>query len=656
MEFYSQGFWNISEQTTLFVLSIISLFIFFIGFYNRFIIWHSGHKDPRLNYNRPNFKVLINFFINHSIVKIRGNNSRKMHFIIYLGFWGLFLTSFIAALQVNLNIIVNRSMIYLVISFLFDLFGFFALVGIIMAAYRRFIKKRNIMANSFADGLILGLIFSLLLTGFIIEGLRMYVVPGEMTPWAPIGLGLAYLFKLIGISLELSLVLHKVIWYGHMLLALGFIAYIPYSKLIHIIIAPFNQYLGTLYPKGTLTLFPENQPISRFNGNSTEIFTWKQLLENDTCIGCFRCQKHCPVFLTSQKLAPKELIQSLKRQQVAVDGIWECITCLQCEERCPLSVEHLSKIIDLRRYSYTKNKFVPPEVTLVSNNLKSYGNPWGKKYCDTEKRMQLSVTPLHERKKADVLYWIGCTGIFDEAGQRITKAVIEILQKANIDFTILGSQEKCCGHMVRRLGNEVLFQELVQENIKAIENYNAATIITHCPHCFHTLKNEYPPFSNSCEIVHHSQFIKKLLENGQININKTIEVKNIRQTDDTEEINSKGYGITYHDPCYLGRYNDIYDDPREILALIPRVELIKMEHSGASSLCCGGGSGHSWFQNSHTPAINVLRTEEAINTKAEIITTSCPFCLNMISQGVVELGINQRIKTLDLAELINNLI
>jgi len=354
-----------------------------------------------------------------------------------------------------------------------------------------------------------------------------------------------------------------------MFLTFGLIAYIPFSKLFHMVSSPLNIFLKSYSPIGTLT--PVDFPLEESKNAGVahlKDFNRKQLLELDACVSCGRCQKGCPANLSGAPLSPRFVVQSLKRHSIKNNAhpiidkavsrktLWSCTTCGLCEVKCPIYIEHVKRIVDMRRSLAIRDGGFPPEVQKVFSNIKESGNPWAKQ-LNCSHRETSRVPLLREEQQTDVLYWLGCYGAYNSRNQKVTEAMINILDRAGVTYALLGEEEQCCGDSVRRLGNETLYQELAQKNVDTLNRYKFETILTHCPHCYNSLKNDYPQFGGQYQVMHHSEFILELIK--------------------TERLKLKGSDkrkVTFHDPCYLGRYNSIYNAPREVLTSIPGLELI----------------------------------------------------------------------------------
>jgi len=389
-------------------------------------------------------------------------------------------------------------------------------------------------------------------------------------------------------------------------------------------------------------------------------FTWKQLFDTDACTRCGRCQDNCPAYLSEKPLSPKKVIQDLKSHLVVQgkslsqnkdaedqtppipgnviteDELWACTTCGACQEVCPVFIEVVDKVVDLRRYLVLMESKFAPEVKLFFKNMETNYNPWTIGFATRgDWAKDLKVKILAEDSNVDFLFWVGCAGSFDERNKKVSRTLVNLLEKASINFGILGTEEMCCGETLRRMGNEYLAQILMQQNIELFNKYGVKKIITYCPHCFNTFKNEYPQFGGVYEVFHHTEFLWDLIEKGKLKLTTSVEMS-----------------VVYHDSCYLGRYNNIYDAPRKLLESVEDTRLYEMERKKDRSFCCGAGGGRMWMEETLGKRINQMRVVQAVETNASVLATACPYCLTMLEDGIKEKEMEQMISALDVAELV----
>lgn len=667
MEATRQLYWNIHGKGIMYLLALISIGIFARGVYKKFWGWQQGRTINYDHFGRR-FKLFFSALVKHDQGIFRGTFRRFMHLGIFYGFVILTIGTSVIAVQDHFGIPLFYGSAYLILSFLMDIFGLMAMMGIGMAAYKRYIDKPDHGDYTLDDAVLLILVFVILFTGFVLEGLRIYSTQDPWAGWSPVGLLFSEVISFTGLSLKASLSFHAALWYFHMLLAFGFIAYIPYSKLFHMFASSLNIFLRPFSSIGGLTpvqlIFSEAKNIGAVR---LEELSKKQLLELDACISCGRCQKGCPAYLSGAPLSPRAVVQKLKRHSIekasflrrrreplnpvilgnviSQETLWSCTTCGLCEDKCPIYIEHIKRIVDLRRGLSLKSADYPPEVQKVFKCISDVGNPWGIRLdaLDGSDGLnnpsywteELQVPLLSVKKKTDILYWLGCFGSYESRNQKVSQTMFKIFEKAGVNYAVLGSDEKCCGDSVRRLGNEKLFQQLAKEVIQTLNRYNFKTIVTHCPHCFNTLQNDYPQFGGHYHVKHHSEYLLELITSGKLTLKGT-EANNLK--------------VTYHDPCYLGRYNSIYEAPRQVLTSIPGLELIEMKNNRARAFCCGAGGGRIWQKNITEQKISELLVKKALRTESDILTSACSMCLTTLNDAVKDLEADMLTK--DIAEIV----
>ncbi len=517
-----------------------------------------------------------------------------------------------------------------------NIFQVLVVVGCSAMLFRRLVLKTKRLTLSLDADLILLAIIALMLTDFMME-------------WN---------------------VLYNLAYFTHITLILAFLNWLPYGKHFHVITSLPNVFLQKLEPGGALSpLDLENEKLATFGVEKINEFNWKQFLDLYTCTECGRCTDQCPAYATDKPLSPKQLTIDLRdhlygksdafkeswtipangkslqdktlpeliNNVVKPETIWACTTCKACEEACPVFIEYVDKIVDMRRNLVLMKGEVSKEAQTALKNMESNYNPWGIGYASRgDWAKDLNVKTLAEDKNAEYLYFVGCAGSFDERAKKVSRAFVKLLQKANVSFGILGTEEKCTGDSARRLGNEYLFQMLAKDNIQMFKKYGVKKIITTCPHCFNTLKNEYPQFGGNYEVHHHSEFLLELIKSGRLSL-RAIAKQSLAGT------------ITYHDSCYLGRYNNIYDAPREILKHAG-YDIHEPKESRDVGRCCGAGGGWMWMEEKLGTRINKKRLEDLKNTGSEKFATACPFCLTMISDAVRDT--HSKEETLDIAEIL----
>ena len=644
----------------MYLLMVVAFAVFAKGVYDRYRLWRLGASDEQV---KPSMEGLIRFFT-HSfghLRLLRETYPGVMHWFFFWSFAVFMLGTLSIAVTEDLKIPLFRGAYYLLVSLAMDLLGLGAMIAIGMAAWRRYVAKPAGIDNTPDDLISLVLIGAILVTGFLLEGLRIAFAGDPWLVWNPVGTAFAAPF--LGSDAANLRSIHRSVWWIHLVFSFGLIAYIPYSKLFHLITGPMNQILAK--GRAAQSLSPidmEDESIEQFGVNEIQQFTWKQLLDGDACVRCGRCQDRCPAFLSGKPLSPKQFTQDLKHHLdakgalllkggeqdaellskplipdiITEETLWACTTCGSCEEQCPVFVEHVPKIIDMRRNLVMMESSFPHELQLTFRGMETNGNPWNiSRLTRADWTKELAVPTIAESESVEYLYWPGCSGAFDERNKKVSTAIVKLLQKAGVSFAILGTEETCCGDSARRLGNEYLFQTLAAQNIETMNGYGVKKIITSCPHCFNTMKNEYPQFGGNYEVIHHSVLLASLVQAGKLKPEKVQEAV-----------------YTYHDSCYLGRYNDIYAQPRAVLAAIPGLEGKEMKDNKVNGFCCGAGGGRMWLEEEANQRVNVLRTEQAIATGADLFVTACPYCLTMLEDGAKLKDVDAGVKTKDIAEIL----
>ncbi|MBU8911604.1 MAG: (Fe-S)-binding protein [Desulfobacterales bacterium] len=571
------------------------------------------------------------------------------------------------------------------------------------AIFRRAVLKPERMHNTWEAYFVLGMIGVLMISDLLLDGARYNLIVLHNNPehlhffnnpqygseflWTPVSVGAASLIS--GFSAEANGLILTTMFWLHIITQLTFLNFLPLGKHFHVITALPNVFLKSLgYPhEKTRLLDLEDESVwedESLGINHIHQLNWKQGLDLYTCTECGRCKEVCPCFATDKplnlhdfndtlkaelfenadniikraKLAASikedgdpEEIEKIKEEMAGLnsqkqligdvieeDTLWACTTCRACEKVCPVTIEHVPRIMAMRQGQTLMAGVYPQELNTALKGLERNGNPWGIGY---DKRAEwadgLDVKMMADDQDVDYLLWVGCAGSFDDRSKKVSVSLVKILQKANISFAILGKEEKCTGDFARRVGNEMMYQMMAQENIETMNNYKVKKIIAACPHCLNTLKHEYPQMGGNYEVIHHTDFIDQLIKSGKITLSRSLEGS-----------------LTYHDPCYLGRYNSIYDQPRSILEAISKDGLKELDRHGQESFCCGAGGGRMWMEETIGKRINVERSEEIATQKAATVAVACPFCLTMIEDGMKELDKDEDIKTQDIAELVAN--
>jgi Fe-S oxidoreductase/nitrate reductase gamma subunit len=657
-------FWNVGggARWISYALMIATFVVLIYGFKKRYAMWKIG-KPSSINF-MERLGERIGYFVSNGIFHksiLRETYPGWMHFFIFWCFLILAIATGLIAFQDDfMHLIFGIEFIkgdfYLVFSFLTDLAGVFGIIGILMAIYRRYVTKPTRLDNKTDDAIVLSWILAVLVTGFLVEAARIAADPKPYETWSFVGWVVAGIFP--AAEKGTTYMPHAVLYYFHMLLSFGLIMYIVYSRLLHIITSSLNMMFrgiedvpGGATPRGAIAPIADFENAEEFGVNAIEGFTWRQNFDLDACTRCGRCQDVCPAYASEKPLSPKQLIQDLKGEWERVaagvkneDGIidkviqeetlWSCTACLNCQVTCPVSIPTFDKNIEMRRYLTLTLSKTTSETRLLFKNLQQKNDPYGMgKRQRTEWTEGLGIKTVGE-EEVEYLYWVGCVASLDDRNRKVAKAFATILNKAGVSFGILGQEETCCGDPARRCGNEELYLGLAQGNVELLNELGVKKIITTCPHCYHTLKNEYPQIGGKFEVYHQSEIIWKLIQEGKISLNPSVEGT-----------------ITYHDPCYIGRANGIYEQPRNVLDKVKQGQFVEMGRNHDSSFCCGGGGGRIWMEEHHK-RINHLRMDEAIGISANTVVTACPYCLIMMEDAIKDKEKSETMKALDLAEVV----
>ncbi|MCX8111451.1 MAG: heterodisulfide reductase-related iron-sulfur binding cluster [Syntrophorhabdaceae bacterium] len=654
-----QIFWNVGggARWITYALMVITFIALIIGIKKRYAMWKIG-KPTNFNF-KDRLGERISYFIANGIFHksiLREAFPGWMHFFIFWGFLILAIATALIAIQDDvIRLIFGVEFIkgnfYLIFSFLTDLAGAVAIIGILMAMYRRYIVKPTRLDNKPDDLIVLLWILAVLVTGFLVEAARIAADPKPYEVWSFVGWALSSIFP--AAEKGTTYMPHAVMWYIHMLLSFGLIVYIAYSRLLHIITSSLNMMFRGVEdsPRGAIAPIEDFENAEEFGVNSIDGFTWRQIFDLDACTRCGRCQDLCPAYNSEKPLSPKQFIQDLKAEweraaqgKKTEDGLidnviqeetlWSCTACLACQVNCPVSIPTFDKNIEMRRYLTLTLSKTTSETRLLFKNLQQKVDPYGMgKRQRTEWLEGLDVKMIGE-EEVEYLYWVGCVASLDDRNRKVAKAFSKILTTAGVSFGILGQEETCCGDPARRCGNEDLYLGIAQGNVEFLKEMGIKKIITTCPHCYHTLKNEYPQVGGDFEVYHQSEFIWKLINEGKLKVNPAIEGT-----------------ITFHDPCYLGRVNRIFEEPRNVVAKLKQGSYVEMERNYDRSFCCGGGGGRIWMEEHHK-RINHLRIDEAIAISANTVVTACPYCLIMMEDAIKDKEKTETMKALDLSEIV----
>jgi Fe-S oxidoreductase/nitrate reductase gamma subunit len=683
---------NVPYEWLIYVIMLIPVGIFLYGFIEKVKVWLLAKGELHRN-DKVGARIGSWFVFTFAQARvIRKPLAGWMHFFLFWGFLLLFMAAGIDAMHNMIGWPHLAGNTYIGMSWIVDVFGFLALIGIIVLAVIRYVQKPDRLNDSQAsDGWIILLIFTILLTGYFIEGLRIAAQIQMSTTFdqiayeqlaSPIGWVFASMFG--GMTVDSALMWHRILWWFHMAIAFVFIAIIPFTKLWHIFTSMLNYAFRDLEPSACRMV--ENiEEAESFGVEHIEDFGWKDLLDLDACIRCGRCQENCPAYNTGKHLNPKvTLIQAMKNHLdakapyllaakasgeaeveemamteeaeapnpmeasliydiVTTEVIWDCTNCRACMEHCPMFIEHIPKIIELRRNLVMWQGDMLGEAQAAFTNMERNYNPWGVGWANRagwleERGVREMVNLLPEDgKEFEYLLYAGCAVSFDDRYKRVGEALVKLLNKAGVSFGYLGTEEFCCGDSARRLGNEYLYQTLVNQNLESFNNYGVKKIIVVCPHGYNALKNEYPQMGGNYEVYHYTEFLAKLIAEGKLKPSKPLGAK-----------------VTYHDSCFLGRHNNVYDQPRAVLKTAG-CNVVEIEKGKNFGFCCGAGGGRMWLEEDAVEGykrINDTRTDQLLVPDPQMIVTNCPFCLTMVADGVKAAEKEEQTKVFDVAEVL----
>jgi len=664
-------FGNIPPALVAIFYGTVAGFLFLTGwlFSLRARSWRRGQPDDRRGLLRHRISRLDKALRMKTL--FRDRSAGLMHAAIYYGFIVLFLGTVTLEIDHLLpnNLKFLRGVVYQGYSAVLDLAALVFLGGLLLAFLRRYaLRPWRLRSKTKPED------------GWILLTLAVIGVTGLGTEAARIALAGRPSFEIFSfVAYPLSALIpahpswHQVWWVVHVASFMFFLVLLPTTKLRHMVTSPANAFLSPRErPKGAMSAMPnllEAEEIDRIGASVVADLTWKQLFDTDACTICGRCTSVCPANITGKPLDPREMVLKIGEvaattagvsspvaldRDIVIDGdsifarvqpeeVWSCTTCRACDEICPVHIEILDRILEMRRYLTLMESNFPTELGKAFAAMENQGNPWGisqQSRADWTKKLDFPVKVMGEpgAETAEYLWFVGCAGSFDDRNQHVTADLAKLLHQAGVDFAILGPSESCNGDPARRAGNEYIWQQLASRNIESFDSHGVKKIITQCPHCFNTIANEYPQMGGNYQVVHHSQLLAELLEAGRLRPKEQV-------ADRT---------VTYHDPCYLGRHNDVYLAPRQVVAAGGIGEMIEMPRHGTRALCCGAGGARFWMEEHTGKKVNIERAEEALATGADLVAVGCPYCLVMIDDGIKELGKGDEVQVRDIAQILSD--
>jgi len=650
------------------VLFTIAVLFFLLSAWNLIRLVLLGKPDARLK------SLLIRRFL--TMMEYAFGQKRVVaerfgwnHFFLFWGFMILLLANFefvANGLFPFISFRILGSIPYAILTLAFDLVSFIVLCCVAIAIYRRLVLKPSFIDYKSRDAfIILGLVAGLMIAFYGMHGAEIAFGDAKAPSWMPISHHIAgpIMSAVFGESLPIA---GRIFWWLHALILLAFLNYLPYSKHMHILTAIPNCFCRSF--SFVTTVSREEFKIGKTYGVSmVDDFTWKDLLDFTSCTECGRCNANCPATTTGKVLNPRyvvrdgkvnlqangrKLIQGYRTDgilpligekddnlgTVGEEALWACTTCGACMAVCPVFIEHVPKIIKMRRHLTENLAKFPDELNAFFEAIEQRSNPWGIAPSDRAKwAKDMDIPTMNSGADIEYLFFVGCAGSFDARNKKVTASLSKVLKAAGVSFGILGVEEKCCGDSLRRLGNEFIFERLAKENVTLLQKYKIKKIVCYCPHCFSTLKNDYRQFGLEAEVIHHSELMHRLMNEGKIRLSK-----------------SKGADrIVFHDSCYLGRYNELYHEPRELLEMASGSKPMEMKRNFEKSFCCGAGGGRMWMKENPENRININRVREALSNKPDVIAVACPYCMTMFEDGIKDEKATDRVVVSDLAEIIS---
>lgn len=665
----SGGLSEVLHQTTYFWL-ILAVGVCAYGVYRRVQFWRLG--KPEAAFDRPLERVALvfrNVFGQAKVLRTRRSRDPKphslfaawMHGLIFYGFMALVFGTTIVALEDYGIVHLYQGWFYAFVTVACEVGGVALMVGLAMGIFRRS-RMPSEFSHALDYSVLYALLFALAFQGFLLEGFRLAVQPNPVdASWSFVGQVFALLFPR-DMSTDTANNVYGGLWYLHMLTTMGFVATVPYTRAMHIVTASLNLYTQRFEPTVLLPKMDlENAEAEYFGPRAITDFSWKDLLSFDSCTNCRRCTDICPANAVGKPLDPRAVMLKLRDSmlaeahfpkdgskpeeskylyesgQITNEEIWACTNCGGCVNECPVGIDQLQTIMQLRRYQTLSLGEVPPTAGKAIENIKQHKNPWGVSHADRFKWADGLDVPVitGDSPEVEFLYYVGCAGSYDSGNQKVAQAVCKILKSCGVNFAVMGKAEQCNGEPVKRLGDEYSFSEIARSNVEQLNALKFKKIVTHCPHCFNTIKNDFKEYGGDYEVLHHSQLLSLLHKSGRLALPGEVRKE-----------------VTFHDPCFLGRHNGEYEAPRELLEGIAGLRLAEMEYSKETSSCCGMGGGNMWYESKGGTSIVENRLKHVAETGAKTLVTGCSFCMINFKGAFKNLEATKDIEVMDLAEAI----
>ncbi len=665
---FRDTYWNIPHwaELLLYITQGLGVAILIVRLYQRTRLWLKGRGSLPLDRPAERWGRVLRF----AIAQVRIARERYagiMHLSIFFAFVVLFIGTVLATIDYDIGVLIfNVKLLkgdfYLIYELVLDFFAVAGIVGLALALLRRITPRPDKLTYNAGFAAMLWLLLADLLSGLLIESFRLATVQPPWQTWSFAGYAVSRIWVALGMTEPALRSAHLAFWVFHFsLTALIYVVFLD-LPLKHIIYSPLNVFFSSFQASGALApINLDDEAAETFGAAQITEFTPFQLLNADACTECGRCQVACPAYMAGTPLNPKRIVLDMQaalnhyapvlrrtsqgddlpsapvvRQFISEEALWACTTCRACVYECPVLIEHVDAIVDMRRSLVLMEGTMPDLLANAMTQAERAGNPWGNpRGSRLDWAADLNAPLMSQKKQAEVLYWVGCAGAYDPESQKTARAMVKIFEAAGVDYAVLGEEERCNCEWARRAGNEYLYQQAAQANIAVLAQYTFKVIVTHCPHCFNTFRNEYPQFGGHYEVIHHSTFIARLIKEGRLKLSRPV-----------SEV------VTYHDSCYLGRYNDVYDDPRQALAAVKGLQMVEMRRSREKGLCCGGGGAQVWFETHQERPVNTIRLEEAMSSGAQTVAAACPFCTIMLGSAAQSMGVTETVAVKDLALIV----